>query len=320
MRAGTLLAQDPTAQVLVMVPEINLTPQLQARFLERFAHLGKERVVSLHSGMTPAQRLKSWLAAHAGHARHRAWHTHGGVGLHAQAAADRGRRGTRPELQAAGRCSLFGARPGGVPGQTRNRRNCEDQACKVMLGSATPSLESWRPSAATSGHEAVGSSATAAAPGRPMPSPLGESYALPLGVPARRHEPPAQTCRDCTAAAGCDPHSASRRRTKLMFLNRRGYAPVLQCGACDWKSECPHCSAYRVFHKIDRSLRCHHCGFTEPVPRACPDCGNMDIAPVGRGTERLEEHLAELLADVTPGPTADTPRCAWPASTPTPRG
>ncbi len=67
--AAKVLAEDPTAQVLVMVPEINLTPQLQARFQERFAHLGKERVVSLHSGLTPAQRLKSWLSAHAGHAR-----------------------------------------------------------------------------------------------------------------------------------------------------------------------------------------------------------------------------------------------------------
>ena len=91
----------------------------------------------------------------------------------------------------------------------------------------------------------------------------------------------------------------ARGEQSLIFLNRRGYAPVLACHDCGWKSECPHCSAYRVFHKIDRSLRCHHCGFTERVPRACPSCGNIDIAPVGRGTERLEEHLAELLAGTT---------------------
>jgi primosomal protein N' (replication factor Y) len=83
-----------------------------------------------------------------------------------------------------------------------------------------------------------------------------------------------------------------------VFLNRRGYAPVLACNACDWKSECSHCSAFRVFHKIDRTLRCHHCGFTQRVPRACPQCGNVDIAPLGRGTERLEEQLGELLADL----------------------
>ena len=84
----------------------------------------------------------------------------------------------------------------------------------------------------------------------------------------------------------------ARGEQSLVFLNRRGYAPVLHCAACGWKSGCPHCSAWRVFHKRDRTLRCHHCGFTERVPRACPDCGNLDIAPIGRGTERLEEQLA----------------------------
>jgi primosomal protein N' (replication factor Y) (superfamily II helicase) len=91
----------------------------------------------------------------------------------------------------------------------------------------------------------------------------------------------------------------ARGEQSLVFLNRRGYAPVLHCGDCGWKSGCAHCSAWRVFHKLDRTLRCHHCGHTERVPRACPDCGNLDIAPMGRGTERLEEQLAELLA--TPG-------------------
>ncbi|WP_374605661.1 primosomal protein N', partial [Niveibacterium sp.] len=86
-----------------------------------------------------------------------------------------------------------------------------------------------------------------------------------------------------------------RGEQSLVFLNRRGYAPVLHCGACGWKSGCPHCSAWRVFHKLDRTLRCHHCGFTERVPRACPDCGNQDISPMGRGTERLEEQLAAAL-------------------------
>jgi primosomal protein N' (replication factor Y) len=86
-----------------------------------------------------------------------------------------------------------------------------------------------------------------------------------------------------------------RGEQSLVFLNRRGYAPVLHCGECQWKSDCPHCSAWRVFHKRDRTLRCHHCGFTERVPRACPNCGNHDIAPIGRGTEKLEEQLTEAL-------------------------
>jgi primosomal protein N' (replication factor Y) len=89
----------------------------------------------------------------------------------------------------------------------------------------------------------------------------------------------------------------ARGEQSLVLLNRRGYAPVLHCGACGWKSGCPHCSAWRVFHKADRSLRCHHCGFTERVPRACPECGNLDIHPIGRGTEKLEEQLAALLPE-----------------------
>jgi primosomal protein N' (replication factor Y) len=94
----------------------------------------------------------------------------------------------------------------------------------------------------------------------------------------------------------------NREEQSLVFLNRRGYAPVLHCGACGWKSGCPHCSAWRVFHKLDRTLRCHHCGLAERVPRACPDCGNLDIAPIGRGTERLEEQLGQLLQRASGAP------------------
>jgi primosomal protein N' (replication factor Y) len=86
-----------------------------------------------------------------------------------------------------------------------------------------------------------------------------------------------------------------RGEQSLVFLNRRGYAPVLHCADCGWKSECPNCSAWRVFHKLDRTLRCHHCGLTERVPRACPICGNLDVQPIGRGTERLAEQLAAEL-------------------------
>ncbi len=90
----------------------------------------------------------------------------------------------------------------------------------------------------------------------------------------------------------------ARGEQSLIFLNRRGYAPVLACHDCGWKSECPHCSAYRVFHKGDRTLRCHHCSLTQSVPRACPACGNQDIGVMGHGTEKVEELLAELLADL----------------------
>lgn len=277
-RVQALLDADDAAQALVMVPEINLTPQLEARFRARF---GEAAVVSLHSGMTNPQRLKSWLAAHSGAAR---------VVL-----------GTRMAVFASmPRLRLIVVDEEHDPSykqQEGARYSARDLAvyrgrlegAKVLLGSATPSLESWH------------RSRPAAEGGRylrlEMPSRIGAGGVLPQVRLVDMSLQPKKTVFSPQLLAAMGERVA-RGEQSMVLLNRRGYAPVLACGSCDWKSECPHCSAYRVFHKIDRTLRCHHCGFTQPVPRACPGCGNVDIAPIGRGTERLEEHLAELLADL----------------------
>ena len=279
--AAQVLAQDPTAQVLVMVPEINLTPQLEARFAERFVHLGSERVVALHSGLTPAQRLKSWLAAHAGHAR---------LILGTRMAV----LASLPNLKLV---VVDEEHDPSYKQQEGARYSARDLAvyrasiqgdCRVLLGSATPSLESWQ--ATISGkyqlltmNERIGANSQAGG----LPTVRGVDM---------NHQP--KHCVIAPLLVKAIEERIGRGEQSLIFLNRRGYAPVLACHDCGWKSECPHCSAYRVFHKIDRTLRCHHCGYTERVPRACPVCGNIDIAPVGRGTERLEEHLAELLANI----------------------
>ena len=303
--AAAVLAEDPNAQVLVMVPEINLTPQLQARFEARFAHLGLERVVAMHSGLTPAQRLKSWLSAHAGHAR---------LILGTRMAV----LASMPNLKLI---VVDEEHDPSYKQQEGARYSARDLAvyrasiqggCRVLLGSATPSLESWQ--ATVTGKyqlltmdERIGASASLSPDLLPLREGWGEGVSphppsqtagqLPT---VRRldmnHQPKA--CVIAPPLVKAIEERIARGEQSLIFLNRRGYAPVLACHDCGWKSECPHCSAYRVFHKIDRSLRCHHCGFTERVPRACPACGNIDIAPVGRGTERLEEHLAELLVDV----------------------
>ncbi|OLP07037.1 primosomal protein N' [Rhodoferax antarcticus ANT.BR] len=175
---------------------------------------------------------------------------------------------------------------------------------KVILGSATPSLESWyhsRPAAEGGRYlrlempSRVGANAVLPNIAGVLPSTAG---VLPL---VRRvdmsHQP--KGCVISPPLLDAIGQRIARGEQSMVFLNRRGYAPVLSCSDCDWKSTCPHCSAYRVFHKIDRSLRCHHCGFSERVPRACPDCGSLDIAPVGRGTERLEEQLALLLGGIS---------------------
>ncbi len=285
-----LFIRDPSAQAIVMVPEINLTPQLEQRFKARFhdqfgAIDSDDAVVSMHSGMTNPQRFKSWLAAHRGNAR----------------------------IVLGTRMAVFASLPNlklivvdeehdpSYKQQEGARYSARDLAiyrgrlegAKVMLGSATPSLESWH------------HSRPAAEGGRylrlHMPSRIGEGRDITGQLPTVRrvdmnHQPKKAVISPPLLAA--IEARVARGEQSMVFLNRRGYAPVLSCTACDWKSECPHCSAYRVFHKIDRSLRCHHCGYAEHVPRACPECGNVDIQPVGRGTERLEEHLAELLTSV----------------------
>ncbi len=269
--AQRMLDADPQAQALVMVPEINLTPQLMARFVERF---GDSQVVPMHSGLTPAQRLKAWLAAHAGTAR---------IVL-----------GTRMAVFASlPHLKLIVVDEEHDPSykqQEGARYSARDLAvlraryegAQVLLGSATPSLESW--------HASEG--------GRyrrlEMPARVGAG-ALPRVRLVDMNHQPKKALRAPPLVDAIHARIA-RGEQSLIFLNRRGYAPVLACTACDWKSDCPHCSAFRVFHKADRTLRCHHCGYTERVPRACPACGNVDIAPLGKGTEQLEEHIAQLLA------------------------
>jgi primosomal protein N' (replication factor Y) len=282
-RAAQVLAQDPQAQVLMLVPEINLTPQLEQRVRTRFANLGDAAIVSMHSGMTPAQRLNSWLSAHTGQAR---------LVL-----------GTRMAVLASlPHLKLIVVDEEHDPSykqQEGARYSARDLAvyrgqlekAQVILGSATPSLESWHHS-----RDAVSGEAAPRYQRLAMPSRVG-SGALPLLRRVDMNNQPRKTLVSAPLLAAMRERLA-RQEQVLVLLNRRGYAPVLHCASCGWKSECPHCSAFRVFHKADRTLRCHHCSLTQAVPRACPGCGNQDIGSFGHGTERLEEHLAELLVDL----------------------
>lgn len=280
-----LLEADPQAQALILVPEINLTPQMEARVRERFeTRYGAGAVVALHSGLTPAQRLKSWLAAHRGPAQ-------GGARIVL---------GTRmavlasmPDLRLI---VVDEEHDPSYKQQDGARHSARDlavyrgqlQNAKVLLASATPSLESWRqsrPAAQGGRYQRIS-----------MPTRIDDAaLARVLLVDMRRQ--PAKTVLSVPLLEALKERVA-RGEQSLLLLNRRGYAPVLHCIDCGWKSDCPNCSAYRVFHKLDRTLRCHHCGLSSPTPPACPQCGNLDISAIGRGTERLEEHVAELLADL----------------------
>ncbi|MHA7599096.1 replication restart helicase PriA [Alicycliphilus sp. T452] len=273
------LAASPAAQALVMVPEINLTPQLEARFRARFAPLyGEAAVVSLHSGMTNPQRLKSWLAAHQGAAR---------IVLGTRMAVFASLPGLRlivvDEEHDASYKQQEGAR---YSARDLALWRAREQHAKAILGSATPSLESWHASSPE-----VGRYQRLA-----MPSRIGAGELPRLRLVDMGQQPRGAVFSPPLLAAITE--RVERGEQCLVLLNRRGFAPVLHCHDCGWKSDCPHCSAHQVFHKIDRTLRCHHCGHAQRVPRACPGCGNPDIAPVGRGTEQLEEQLAALLRNV----------------------
>jgi primosomal protein N' (replication factor Y) len=89
----------------------------------------------------------------------------------------------------------------------------------------------------------------------------------------------------------------ARKEQSLLFINRRGYAPVLMCTSCGWLSGCKHCAGKLVLHLSDKRLRCHHCGYQIRVPHACPSCGNADLQPVGSGTQRVETVLQERFPD-----------------------
>jgi len=276
------LAQEALAQgrqVLVMVPEINLTPQLEARVRERF---GADAVVSMHSGLTPAQRLKSWLAAHTGAARIVL-----GTRMAVLASLPRLRLVVVDEEHDPSYKQQEGARY-----SARDLALYRGQQCgaQVLLGSATPSLESWHHSRTVSDDAGAGRYTRLT-----MHHRIGQATMPVVRRVDMNHQP-----RHTTFSAPllqAIRERVARQEQVLILLNRRGYAPVLHCAECGWKSACSHCSAFRVFHKLDRTLRCHHCGFTQRVPRQCPACGNADLGMFGRGTEQLEEQMTQLLGD-----------------------
>ena len=255
-------------QALMLVPEIALTPQLMGRVADRFpaAH-----IVAAHSGVADAARTHAFLAAMDG----------------------------RADIVLGTRLSVFMPLPrlqlivvdeehdGSFKQQDGTRYSARDLAVwraqqrevPIVLGSATPSLESFH-------HAHSGRYRLLELPDRAL------AAALPVVrcVDTRREK--LQDGLSAALLAAIERRLALGEQS-LVFLNRRGYAPVLACSACGWISSCHRCAANLVLHLADRRLRCHHCGLETPIPRQCPECGNIDLQPFGRGTQRLEERLGE---------------------------
>ena len=255
-------------QALVLVPEINLTPQLEETFRRRFPGLP---LLTLHSGLAETARAQHWLTAQEQAAcivlgtRLAVFTPLSNPGLivvdEEQDASYKQQDGVR---YSARDLAIFRAQQDGFP---------------VVLGSATPSLESY--AKAVSGRYALLS----------LPQRAHGQASLPRVGLIDLNEQSEGDGLSAPLVAAIEARLTLGEQS-LIFLNRRGYAPVLACAACGWVSGCPRCSARMVVHLSDGVLRCHHCGDVERIPRACPQCGNADIQPFGRGTQRLELALA----------------------------
>lgn len=256
-------------QVLLLVPEINLTPQLEHYFRSRFMDA---ELVSLHSGLGEGERTQNWLRAQSGQAqiilgtRLSVFTPLPRLALiivdEEHDASFKQQDGLR---YSARDVAIFRASQRGVP---------------IVLGSATPSLESYY-NAQSGRYKLLRLSQRANAQAQlPKVRCLDISNAiLPDGIGPTM-----------LAALG---ERLLRKEQSLIFINRRGHAPVLMCTACGWLSGCPHCAGKLVLHLKDRRLRCHHCGYQVRVPPSCPSCGNADLQPVGIGTQRVESVLQE---------------------------
>ncbi|NMF97776.1 primosomal protein N' [Aromatoleum toluolicum] len=259
-------------QVLMLVPEIALTPQLESRVANRFP---AACVVSLHSALAEGARSRGFVQALEG----------------------------RADIVLGTRLSVFAPLPrlglilvdeehdASYKQQEGVRYSARDVAVwrahqrkvPVVLGSATPSLESWQ-HARLARYRSLRLDARA----------LASTLPTVRRIDTRRMKLDEGLSPQLKTAIG---ERLARGEQSLVFLNRRGYAPVLSCPACGWVSQCPHCSANLVVHLADRRLRCHHCGCDTEVPHHCPVCSNQDIQPFGRGTQRIEARLVELFPE-----------------------
>lgn len=265
-----VLRQESNTQVLLLVPEINLTPQLEERVRSRFP---QEQVVALNSEYSDTERARAWLAVHEGRARVL-------VGTRLAIFTSFKKLSLiivdeeHDSSYKAGDGLRFSARDLAVWRASKNQ-------IPVVLGSATPSIETWV-KANTGGYSLL-----------TLKERAVKEAQLPtihlVDVPRRG----ARRALSDVVVEKIQQYLNAGKQV-LVFLNRRGYAPVLSCPACDWVSTCQRCSTFAVFHKKTQTLTCHHCGWSTPVPETCPVCGNVDIIPRGIGTERVEEELAHF--------------------------
>ncbi|QCO21047.1 primosomal protein N' [Acinetobacter cumulans] len=259
-------------QVLVLVPEIGLTPQTISRFQSRF-HCN---IVLLHSGLNDSKRLQAWQAAETGKAS---------IIL-----------GTRSAifspLPNLGLIVLDEEHDLSFKQQEGFRYHARDVAlyrgyleqCPVVLGSATPSIESY----ALVQHQKMQCLELNQRAGTAL---MPKIHILDLKIAKKQHGMSQALLDEMKKRL-------DKNEQVLVFLNRRGYAPVLICESCAWQAKCPHCDANFTVHRTPyQHLHCHHCGTIHRMPDHCPQCAHTELKPLGLGTAKVEEHLNELFPD-----------------------
>jgi len=280
------ILEDENAQVLILVPEINLTPQLERRV---HAYFPEKKMAVLHSGVSEKKRGLAWYQAMTGKAK---------IILGTRLAA----LTPMPNLRAIVVDEEHDTSYKQQEGTRYSARDlaiwrAHDQQIPILLSSATPSLETWM--AAQAGrYEYI--RLDQRAQGATLPS----VHLINTRDPQSQFSPgdigaPKQKSLISKTLAHAISKTLDQKKQSLILINRRGYAPVLNCSACNWLSKCSQCSAYTVMHKAGALgkravLSCHHCGLVKPIPQFCPDCGNADLKSLGHGTQKLEDSIEEI--------------------------
>jgi primosomal protein N' (replication factor Y) len=274
------LLQSEDEQALILVPEINLTPQLEKRVAEFFP---EKRIAVMHSGLTEKQRGIAWQEATEGKAQIIL-----GTRLAALAAI--------PNLKAIVVDEEHDASYKQQEGTRYSARDlciwrAHQLSISIVLASATPSLETWL--AAEDGrYERIRLDARALS----SVMPTVKLVRLPKKTTAHSSGEAQLISSEVRDAI---THNLAQKRQSLVLINRRGYAPILNCTACGWLSGCSKCSSYMVLHKSSilgkkAVLNCHHCGLIKEVPPFCPECGNAELSTIGQGTQQMEDYIQSL--------------------------
>ena len=280
------ILEEKDAQVLILVPEINLTPQLERRVC---AYFPDKKLVVLHSGVSEKKRGEAWYDAVSGTAQ---------IVLGTRLAALTPLANLRAIVVDEENDPSY-KQQDGIRYSARDLAiwRAHDLSIPIVLSSATPSLETWM--AASAGRYEY-----LRLDQRARGASLPNVHLINVRDPQNQQAESNSLHVDYKNILSQPLRNAINKnllekKQSLVLINRRGYAPILSCQSCSWMSQCQQCSSYMVMHKAGAVTRkpvlsCHHCGLAKPIPLHCPDCGNTDLKVLGQGTQKIEDAIEAI--------------------------